>query len=388
MSRFAALDGLRGVCALLVALFHLPLECHLLASPLVREGYIFVDFFFVLSGFVIAHAYGTRLAGGSELASFLVRRIGRLWPLHIVVLAVMVAIDCVLYVLVTRFNVIGPHPFTGQHALDLLPANAFLIHSWGIGWLSWNTPSWSISAELLAYIVFAAVVLLAGRRSRWIAAVIVALTWFVSLVIARDNVALYGLLPSLRGTCGFFAGVLVYAAFTKSGRPDWTPALGTWLEVAAVAAVVAYVQFVSRMELMPWAMPIFAVAVYVFAAERGALSRLLKSPALQLLGTLSYSIYLLHTPVITAFGATAAAIGNVFHIDAFTDAEMLFPATFDHEWQVVDFGNVAVNDLYGLVFLAALIGLSMLTYRFIELPGQRLFTGFTTRRFARTATAG
>src|SRR5215217_3522788 len=157
MSRFAALDGLRGICALLVALFHLPLACHLLASPVVHEGYIFVDFFFVLSGFVIAHAYGTRLTGGGELASFLVRRIGRLWPLHVVVLAVMVAIDCVLYVLVTRFSVVGPQPFTGQHALDLLLSNAFLIHSWGIGWLSWNTPSWRISAELLAYIAFGAV---------------------------------------------------------------------------------------------------------------------------------------------------------------------------------------------------------------------------------------
>ena len=62
----------------------------------------------------------------------------------------------------------------------------------------------------------------------------------------------------------------------------------------------------------------------------------------------------------------------------------MFPATFEHnaEWQVIDFGNVALNDLYGLLVLAGLIGLSMLTYRTIELPGQRLFARLIPRRFA------
>ena len=50
-----------------VALYHLPLAFHLFSAPLVREAYVFVDFFFVLSGFVIAHAYGARLTGGAEL---------------------------------------------------------------------------------------------------------------------------------------------------------------------------------------------------------------------------------------------------------------------------------------------------------------------------------
>jgi len=366
----------------MVGLYHLPLACHLLASPLVREGYVFVDFFFVLSGFVIAHAYGARLNGGGQFVEFLVRRIGRLWPLHIAVLTVLVSLDCVLYVL--HLSIAGKPPFSGEHALDLLGPNALLIHSWGLGWLSWNTPSWSISAELFAYIVFGAVVLMLGKRSSWLAAAIVAVTWFFSLVLVRADLPLYGLLPSLRGTCDFFAGVLVYAAFTKTGRPDWTRILGTWLEIAAVAAVVCYLQFVSRMEMTPWAMPIFVAAIYIFAAERGALSTVLKSAPLQLLGLISYSIYLTHSLVITGFYAAATAIGHLLHIDAFTDAKLLFPATFEHnaEWQVIDFGNVALNDLYGLLVLAGLIGLSMLTYRTIELPGQRLFARLIPRRFA------
>jgi peptidoglycan/LPS O-acetylase OafA/YrhL len=54
MVRFGALDGLRGISAVAVALLHLPVAFHLFGSPVVREAYVFVDFFFVLSGFVIA----------------------------------------------------------------------------------------------------------------------------------------------------------------------------------------------------------------------------------------------------------------------------------------------------------------------------------------------
>src|SRR5690606_39116617 len=114
MARFAALDGLRGISAVAVAFFHLPLAFHLFGSPLVREAYIFVDFFFVLSGFVIAHAYGARLTGGAELGDFLVRRIGRLWPLHLATLGALVALEAIRYLLAARFGFEVRPPFAGE----------------------------------------------------------------------------------------------------------------------------------------------------------------------------------------------------------------------------------------------------------------------------------
>jgi peptidoglycan/LPS O-acetylase OafA/YrhL len=382
MARFAALDGLRGVSALMVALHHLPLAFHSFGSPLIREAYTFVDFFFVLSGFVIAHAYGSRLASGRDLVDFLVRRIGRLWPLHLAALAVLVASECCL--LLTHSSLEGRPAFAGQNSLAYLVPNALLIHSWGVGVLSWNGPSWSLSAELLAYIVFGATVILSRGRAIAMAAAIVALTWFISLTIVADF-QLYAAFPSLRAICGFFAGVLVHAAFIGGGRPNWSPRLATALEITAVALIVGYLAIVSRPSLTPWAMPVFLPAVYVFAAERGAVSHLLKSRPLQLLGTLSYSIYLLHTLVITALRLTAGAVGKAVGIDPLTPGRNLFPTSPD--WYLVDLGNAWLNDLYGLVFLATLIGLSTLTYRYIELPGQRLFGGFAARRFTRTAMA-
>ena len=62
--RFEALDSWRGICALMVALLHFEAFSHLKDLPFFNDAYLFVDFFFVLSGFVIAANYRQRLANG------------------------------------------------------------------------------------------------------------------------------------------------------------------------------------------------------------------------------------------------------------------------------------------------------------------------------------
>ena len=92
-SRFRALDGWRGICALLVAAHHVEVHGWLYWQPLIRNAWLFVDFFFVLSGFVIAHAYGERLGKTHEIGVFVARRLGRLWPLHVAVLLALIALE-------------------------------------------------------------------------------------------------------------------------------------------------------------------------------------------------------------------------------------------------------------------------------------------------------
>jgi len=84
--RYVVLDSWRGICAILVALFHFPLLWHFQSTSFVRGCWLFVDFFFVLSGFVIAHAYAGKLSTRKDLVAFVIRRFGRLWPLHFALL--------------------------------------------------------------------------------------------------------------------------------------------------------------------------------------------------------------------------------------------------------------------------------------------------------------
>src|SRR3954471_3680449 len=74
-----SLEGGRGIAAVIAALYHLHIGAHGISA--IRNGYLFVDLFFVLSGFVIFAAYGSRMRNAQDLRSFLIRRIGRLLPL-------------------------------------------------------------------------------------------------------------------------------------------------------------------------------------------------------------------------------------------------------------------------------------------------------------------
>ena len=91
--RFEALDALRGVCALLVVLFHIPIYHALKDVGAFANLQFCVDMFFALSGFVLCHAYGQRLNHGAEGVRFTVTRFARLWPLHVTVLALFVGFE-------------------------------------------------------------------------------------------------------------------------------------------------------------------------------------------------------------------------------------------------------------------------------------------------------
>jgi peptidoglycan/LPS O-acetylase OafA/YrhL len=91
--RFEALDALRGICALLVVLFHIPIYHALKGTESFVNLQFCVDMFFALSGFVLCHAYGHRLSNGRQGLRFAWMRFARLWPLHMVMLGLFVAIE-------------------------------------------------------------------------------------------------------------------------------------------------------------------------------------------------------------------------------------------------------------------------------------------------------
>src|SRR3546814_7076460 len=131
--RFDALDSWRGICALAVALFHFPV-LGVRAFPLVSHAYVFVDFFFVLSGFVIAYGSEQKLAAGGDRWRFILKRFGRLWPLHVAVLALFVAVAIVR----------GQVNADERHSVAAIFTNLAMIQGLGVhSDLTWNGPSWS-----------------------------------------------------------------------------------------------------------------------------------------------------------------------------------------------------------------------------------------------------
>lgn len=357
-ARFEALDAWRGICALVVALVHLPTESVLHRNAVVMHGYRFVDFFFVLSGFVIAHAYQERLRrGGRAVRGFLIRRIGRLWPLHALVLFAFVAIQIAVW-LAGHLGIADGHAAFAKNSLASVPANLVLVHAWGMyDNLTWNAPSWSISTEVFAYCVFAA--MCASLPARWVtraAAGLLIGSGLVVLLVAPAGMKSMFDYALFRCIYGFMTGVVVRALW---GRVPlrW----GTAGEVGAVCAVIAGVGWIPVGDAALVVTPLFGLAVAIFAAEDGALSRAMRRPLPQTLGAWSYSIYMVH-PLVTAVVVTLAARAHV----ATTGSASLDGAAW-------------LTGAISVCYLAVVVAVASWTYRHVELRGQRVFQRWATR---------
>lgn len=361
MHRFEALDSWRGISACMIAVFSINAFSNAYDVPLVRNAYLFVDFFFVLSGFVIAAAYQERLQQGFGIGKFMLLRFGRLYPLHITMLAAYVLTE-----------LLSGGSFTGERSVQSIFTNGLLIHSLGIhDNLTWNLPSWSISTEFYTYLIFAlALVLL--REFFWLILIVIALVGPISIAMLSDNNMYvsydYGL---IRNLYGFALGVLALHLYRhlREIRDGLGITAGqvTLIEIAVVAVIAVFVSLAGSKTVSVIGPYLFAVAVIVFAFEEGALSGYLKTRPFMFLGTLSYSIYMVHSFIIARFNDAARVLEKTLDMTLFTTVNAaggevrMFGA---EPWQ----GDVAYVVVLGIV-----IGVSSLTYRFIEAPSRLWF---------------
>ena len=170
--RFSGLESCRGLLAVVVVVNHLTAATHFYAY--VRNGWVAVDFFFVLSGFVIAGVYQDRIRSPGSLVQFVVRRIGRLYPLHLFMLAILLLIE------VAKLGLADPSAFTGNTSWPAFWSSLALLNGFNAYAQSWNYPSWSIGIEFWANLLAGALILACGRWFRWgILATIAALAAFM-----------------------------------------------------------------------------------------------------------------------------------------------------------------------------------------------------------------
>jgi peptidoglycan/LPS O-acetylase OafA/YrhL len=365
--RFEALDSWRGVCACMVALFHFAAFSHLTFSPLIGNAYLFVDFFFVLSGFVIAANYRDRLADGFGIGRFITLRLGRIYPLHFVMILPFIPIDAMK-------DGVGPDLWRA------IVTNGLLVHGLGVNEARWlDFPSWSISVEFAAYVVFAVVVTRMGRRLwPWLLPVIAG-PLILGLISPHgmDSTYDFGFVRCLEG---FALGVICFEL--RERLPilrKAAPTVDTTIEILSVSVVAAIIALAGSNLPLSLATPfLFAVVVLVFARQQGAVSRLLTLRPFLLIGTLSYSIYMVHALVRAVTRAFALALDHLFGMKLFIEH------AFDPNGTPVRIlwidNSLYLGDALQIAMLAATILLAILTYRYIEEPGRAWSREFARRK--------
>jgi peptidoglycan/LPS O-acetylase OafA/YrhL len=293
MKRITQLDGLRGIAAMMVlALHYNTIKTSFLTNNFfVEKSWLFVDFFFVLSGFIIASNYYSKITNFNSFISYFKKRIVRIFPL----LLFTVIVYLIYEIIGLRFNLkTDPEPVS-YYLLQTLDSLTFLNSTVLLGETQgMNPPSWSISAEMISYLVFG-LSLLFFKKNKIIIITGVIIILCMSFMIKQNNFAFKnGDFGFVRGLLGFNLGVLTFNISqmknVKTNRfeiPMIILITGMFWITSKYTGTLASIQYM----LLPF---IFSATVYVFRFSSGFFSTFLDSRPFQFLGKLSYSIYLNH----------------------------------------------------------------------------------------------
>lgn len=312
-----ALTGLRAIAAGWVLIHHVSHifqrvggPAHTLSHYLGAGGFLGVDIFFVLSGFILSHNYAHSGLAGSFRAygGFLWKRLARIYPVHVAALVLF----CIALLVKTAFDL----PYGALHLQNStnLLQNLLLVHAWAIPVTkSWNVAAWSISAEWAAYLVFPLLVVLAARF-RSIPATGAVIILLMLALASNVHFSPYGgtmAYGMVRIGTEFPAGVLLHRIWVLSGcrTSPWFDALAVIFALVLLAGgnAIAVTQG-STVALA--AMPIFACGfVYCLAGSTAFAKRLMSLPAMLHLGRVSYAFYMVHLISLSMAAAIALQYG-------------------------------------------------------------------------------
>ena len=345
MGEIRPLTSLRGIFACWVMILHI--FSFGLADPdapwIVLRGYLAVDFFFFLSGYILAGTYGGRMVigvTGRGYLDFVIRRFGRLFPLHLAVLAGIV----LLHPVYAPMRIIEEATLTQRWCI------------WPVGDNDWiNLPAWSISTEWAASLLFPAFVW-AGLQGSRLRAGLAALAAVAGLVFAASahegNLNIWRssvtYLPLVRCFADFGLGVVGYRVRAAAKPLASDPAVIILLATFAATLVTRANDVVIAAVIFP--------TVLAIAGNTGRAAKLLSIAPLHGLGTISYSIYLTHYPIV--------------HL-------------LRRFWSDVSTPGLALG--YALTTAAVTIATATITYRLIEAPCRDLLKGWASRLRANPA---
>lgn len=308
---FENLTALRGFAALGVLIFH----CDLFLKPIVDQtltmmignGWLLVDFFFILSGFILSHAYKDIFKGTitrSDYIWFVSRRFARIFPLHCVVLLLTYII-----VLAMIDSAAGLSHFM-QQMLDLgtFPAVLLLLNSLNLhATPPLNTSTWSLSAEWCTYLLFPLLAHLTWKfvnlpivKSVLLFVFIFIMTYVFLYIGGYDFESLGRIEIKMTSNWGFIRCLIWFTIglvtrFYASTFLDYDfirrDIFLSILFIAVLSAMHFDINSVFTILLFP-------LLIFSASQNRGVVSKLLGLRAFQALGKLSFAIYLVHVPLI------------------------------------------------------------------------------------------
>ncbi len=302
-----ALGGARAFPPLLVVMFHFSEGHHYSGwrplDLLATRGYLWVEFFFVLSGFILTHAYWPRLRDLMKprgYGDFLRARLIRLYPLHLFMLLWILGMVVVLRSLAAQGGYLSI--FDAKYHQDIsvqgFALSALLIQAWNtMPSLTWNGVSWFVSVEFALCLLFPFLLWLAeGRAWRGVALIAAGLSGLTALLLTSPHgldITFHN--GVLRGLSDFVVGVGLAVLFrrvkARDRMPDWVHSVLQVLLVLLLGYVITHTGWSHTHYDIFTVLPLMAL-VFALAFDRGLVARALQTKVPQMMGEWSYAIYL------------------------------------------------------------------------------------------------
>jgi len=362
------LTALRGIAAILVAIFHFEMAVARFipasSTQFFEKSYLMVDLFFIMSGFIMLHVYGESFSinvSGNNYRKFMVARFARIYPLHFFSLSLLILITFYGYPPSAYPN---PMEFNAS-----IPTNYLLLHSYYIHRIyTWNIPSWSISAEWLAYLLFPALALILKRlkvQALIVYIIVIILSYYSIMYLLPRKNPLYPLIPVphninstydygfLRGVAGFMTGMLMYRLYLWHTIQQLLSK-----DLTALIIIILLIAGLHYAINDAFIVILFSACVPAFAANEGYFKRICNTQIAQYFGDISYSIYLM----------------QIFFQDPFSKGFRLSGVTgYGRGKMNIDF---LPGIVYCSIYLALLIITAGITYRFIEKPSRKFINKY------------
>lgn len=357
-SRIEGLTGLRFFAALGILFHHFGADLvGNAAAPLafLQSLSSCVSFFFVLSGFILVHAYNA-IEEPVRYRPFYVARIARVYPLYLLGMLVLA------YPL-ARYGATYPD-WKDWEILPVIGTNVLAIQAWIPRYANiLNPPSWSLSAEAFFYLVFPFVANRFGRPLftkpiasivvLWAASVVAGLALEMSIAGSRDIMDMgtqFASFSPLVRVPEFLMGMALAGWYSR-----WKPRSASTPTLLWAASLVLLLGLLALGAHGIWRTafhngllaPLFCLVILGFARAEDPVQRLLSSSPMVLLGEASYALYILHVPTM-----------YVFH------------------WAVQRMGIAASPAVLAIIYFALAIMASVVAHLAIERPGKRLVRGW------------
>jgi peptidoglycan/LPS O-acetylase OafA/YrhL len=276
-------------------------------------------------------------------------------------LGLFVLLESAKMVAQQKFGIVaGQPPFTGADTADTLLANIFLLQGLHVlPRLTWNTPSWSISCEFLAYVLFSALVLTGLARHRLFppVAAVTAATLYAGVAYGWGTLDVTYDWGILRCVAGFLLGMVIYRARDDIQSINWQGLAGAG-EVVLLILLIATLSFASGATLV-MSVAVFVGLVALLQFDHGPIAWILMSRPAQFLGRVSYSIYMVHLVLLICMSIIVKRLFGV--------TVAINPATQSPTFAI----GLWPGDLLAFAAVVCVLATASVTYAVIEAPARR-----------------